>query len=276
MATTFFRNTGARHFALCLGLLLLAGALPPLSAAERSEIDPWESLLKPAYFKGVEFVEDGSVMEMETPYRAEDAAFTPVRLKALIPQTPERYIQTLYMFVDKNPQPLVGVFHLSPEMGRADLAMRIRIDQYTNIRAVAVLNTGEHFLSTNFVKAQGGCSAPPASDIKAAMARIGKMKFRTIGESEDDLMVGQFNVSHPNLTGMQLDQRTRAYIPEHYVKSVKISYNGKPIMLAETGFSISADPSFRFFFQPSEGGELTAEVIDSKGNDWTHSFPVEL
>ena len=57
------------------------------------------------------------------------------------------------MFVDANPQPLVGVFHLTPEMGRADLAMRVRVDKYTNVRAIAVLNTGEHHMATNFVKA---------------------------------------------------------------------------------------------------------------------------
>lgn len=252
-------------------LLTAAGA-----HAEQSPVDPWESLLKPAYFKDTALADGEAVMEMQTPYRAEDAAFTPVTLKAKFPQTPERYIKTIYMFVDKNPQPLVGVFHLTPEMGRADLAMRIRINEYTNIRAVSVLNTGEHFLNTNFVKAQGGCSAPPASDLKAAMARIGEMKFRTVGEPEGGLMLGQFNVSHPNLTGLQLDQVTRAYIPEHYVKSVTIRYNGTPIMVAETGFSISADPSFRFFFKPEVGGELTAEVLDSKGNDWKETFPLQL
>lgn len=245
-------------------------------AADQSPVDPWETILRPAYFKDVELKDGSGILEMQTPYRAEDAAYTPVTLRAKIPQTPERYIETVYMLADRNPQPLVGIFHLTPEMGRADLAMRIRIDQYTNVRAVAVLNTGEHYLTTNFVKAQGGCSAPPASDLKAAMARIGEMKFRTIGAESQGEIVGQFNVSHPNLTGMQLDQVTRAYIPEHYVKSVKISYNGKPIMIAETGFSISADPSFRFFFRAEKGGELSAEVLDSKGNDWKQDFPVTL
>ena len=46
-------------------------------------------------------------------------------------------------------------------------------------------------------------------------------------------------------------------------------------MTAEIGFSISSDPSFRFFFRPQGGGELRAEVSDSKGNAWTKTFSVD-
>ena len=246
-------------------------------AANQSEIDPWVAFLKPKYFPETQLIEGESVITMTTPYRSEDAAYTPVTLTSKLPQSSDRYIEKVYMFVDKNPQPLVGVFNLTPEMGRADLAMRIRIDQYTNVRAIAVLNNGEHHMVTNFVKAAGGCSAPLGSDYKLAMEKIGNMKFRTVGDVNDDqTLVGQFMLSHPNITGMQKDQKTQLFRPAHYVESVKISYNGKHVMTAETGFSISQDPSFRFFFKPQESGELTAEVTDSKGLNWTETFKVEL
>lgn len=265
------------------GLLLLAAFAPAGFAADapdanQSPVDAWATLLKPHYFKDAVIVEDNTVIEMQTPYRAEDASLTPVSIIAKIPQTPERYIKTLYMIVDKNPEPLAGQFNLTPEMGRADLAMRIRIDQYTNVRAIAVLNTGEHHMVTNFVKASGGCSAPLGADLKAAMARLGQMKFKTLDEAPaDGLKLAQFNVSHPNITGMQMDQKTRLITPAHYIKSIRINYNGKPIMTADVGISISADPSFRFFFVPQEGGgEVTAEVVDSKGGDYKETFKVTL
>ncbi len=243
--------------------------------AEQSPVSTWDAFLKPKYFADVEFIEGSGVIALKTPYRAEDASVTPVSITAGFPQSPERYIEKIYMFVDENPQPLVGIFHLTPEMGRADLAMRVRVDKYTNVRAIAVLNNGEHHIVTNFVKAQGGCSAPLAADFKAAMESIGEMKFRTLGQpNEDATVVGQFMLSHPNVTGMQKDQKTQLIRPAHYVESVKIFYNGTHIMTAETGFSISADPSFRFFFRPQGGGELRAEVSDSKGNEWTQTFPV--
>lgn len=244
--------------------------------ANQSKIDVWETLLKPKYFPDVELIEAGGVIELKTPYRAEDASVTPVSITADFPQSEERYIEKIYMFVDENPQPLVGIFHLTPDMGRADLAMRIRVDKYTNVRAIAVLNDGDHHMVVNFVKAQGGCSAPLAADFAAAMETLGDMKFRTLGDDNDDnTVVGQFMLSHPNVTGMQKDQKTQLIRPAHYVEKVKIFYNGKHVMTAETGFSISADPSFRFFFRPEKGGELRAEVIDSKGNEWTQTFSVD-
>ncbi|MCC7123896.1 MAG: hypothetical protein IT178_03550, partial [Acidobacteria bacterium] len=106
--------------------------------AQQSQVDVWQAFLKPRYFEGKEIVEDKTVIDLRTPYRAEDAAFTPVTIKAQFPQTPERYIETVYIIVDNNPEPLAGVFHLTPEMGRADLALRLRIEGYTNVRAIAV------------------------------------------------------------------------------------------------------------------------------------------
>ena len=259
---------------ILMGLVFTLGMT--LVHAEQSKIDVWETLLKPKYFPDTVLHDASGVIELKTPYRAEDASVTPVSITAGFPQSADRHIKKIYMFVDENPQPLVGIFHLTPEMGRADLAMRIRVDKYTNVRAVAVLNNGDHHLVTNFVKAQGGCSAPLAADFAAAMETIGDMKFRVLGEENSDATrVGQFLLSHPNVTGMQKDQKTQLIRPAHYVETVKIFYNDTHIMTAETGFSISADPSFRFFFRPQSGGELRAEVSDSKGNEWTQSFTVD-
>ena len=264
------KSTLLMFFGLFTGALFMSCA-----SAEQSAVDIWETFLKPKYFPGVELTMGRSIIDMQTPYRSEDAAFTPVKILAKIQQTPERFIEKIYVFVENNPQPLVGIFYLTVQMGRADLAMRVRVDQYTNIRAVAVLNDGEHHMVTNFVKAQGGCSAPLASDFKLAMERIGQMRFRTLGDlNEDHTMVGQLMLSHPNITGMQQDQKTHLFRPARYVKSIKIFYNDKHIMTAETGFSISEDPSFRFFFKPEKGGELRAEAQDSEGSEWTKNFDV--
>jgi sulfur-oxidizing protein SoxY len=239
----------------------------------QSAIDVWESLLKPHYFKDVNLIEDTTVIELTTPYRAEDASLTPLSIVAKFPQSPERYIETIYIIADKNPEPLAGVFHLTPAMGRADLNMRVRINEYTTVRAIAVLNNGEAHMVSNFVKAAGGCSAPLGADLKAAMARMGQMRFKPVGEAKPgEPLLAQFNVSHPNITGMQMDQKTRLITPAHYVKSVKLMVNGVPVMTAETGISISADPSFRFYLKPEPGAEVTAEVIDSEDKAWTQNF----
>ena len=73
---------------------------------------------------------------------------------------------------------------------------------------------------------------------------------------------------------MQKDQKTQLIRPEHYVKKIKLYQGDTLIMTAETGFSVSADPSFRFFFRPDGSAQLRAEVEDSKGLTWQQAFDI--
>ena len=261
----------------CAFVMCLSFAASVLAAGEQSEIDVWQTLLKPQYFQDRPISVDKAVMELRVPVRAEDSGVVPVSLNAKIPQTPERYIQKVYVFIDKNPKPLAGLFHLTPAMGRADLSMRLRINQFTFVRVIAELNTGELHMDEGYTRASGGCSEPPPFlKLKEARAKIGQMKFRASDSTDESgVALGQLMISHPNITGLQLDQRTRAFIPAEYVTKVEISFNGQHIMTAETDISISEDPSFRFFFKPQGGGTIEARMTDSKGRSFTKTFPVE-
>ncbi|MDH3638102.1 MAG: quinoprotein dehydrogenase-associated SoxYZ-like carrier, partial [Gammaproteobacteria bacterium] len=164
-------------------------------------------------------------------------------------------------------------FHYTPKSGRADLALRVRINEYTPVRAIAETNDGELYMTRRFVKASGGCSAPAGGDLAVAMSRLGKMKMRF----KEDAAPGQpqatqLGISHPNLTGMQMDQLTRMYAPAHFVKNVKVTFNGEPVFSAETDISVSENPNFRFYFVPAEPGTLAAEVEDSEGMKFTHTM----
>jgi sulfur-oxidizing protein SoxY len=258
-------------------LALLCVHSVAVAVEDQSEIDIWATFLKPKYFGDREVHAGKSIIEIRVPLRAEDAGIVPVSLNAKIAQTPERYIERMYVFVDKNPKPLAGLFHLTPAMGQADLSMRLRINEFTTVRVVAELNTGELHMDEGYTRASGGCSAPPPFlKLKEAKARIGQMKFRSHRSDEDQaIALGQLIISHPNITGLQLDQRTRAYLPADYVTKVVINFNGAHIMTAETDISISEDPSFRFFFQPRSGGTISAEMTDSKGRNFTTTFAVE-
>ena len=130
-------------------------------------------------------------------------------------------------------------------------------------------------MTKRFVKASGGCSAPAGKDMDAAMARIGKMKLRqseapVLGEPSPV----QFLLSHPNSTGMQMDQLTRHYVPAHFVKRMEVQYRNEPILTIESDISLSEDPSIHFYFVPDEPGELEVKAIDSKDGAWTRSWSI--
>jgi len=234
--------------------------LPFVSLAAQDE-SRWQNEIKPQYFAD-KVIKESDLLAIEAPYRAEDPALVPVKIISKIPQTPERYIKKMWVFVDKNPYPFVGEFTFFPETGKADLAMRIRVNTYSYVRAIAEMNNGDMLMTKKFVKASGGCSAPIGTDLDAAMKRLGKMKFRLKPEAKDGLAEAQLLISHPNITGMQMDQVTRFVRKPHFMDKLTVTYNGKPVLIAKTDIAISQDPNFRFYFIPKGQGELKAEFTD--------------
>ena len=125
--------------------------------------------LKQSYFGDTPIVAGDTVISLQTPKRAHDAATVPVVIKAM---DGGRQLKQVYLFVDMNPVPLAGIFSFTEEAGFWNtLETRIRINEYTHVRAVGVLGNGELHMSERFVKASGGCSAPALADMDAAMAR---------------------------------------------------------------------------------------------------------
>lgn len=240
----------------------LAWLLPTLALAEGDDIT-WNSALKNQFFAGKTIEESDATIELEVPVRAEDPAIVPVRVSGKITQTPEKYIKKIWMFVDKNPFPFVGEFEFFPESGKADLAMRIRVNTYSNIRAIVETNDGKLNMVKKFVKASGGCSAPIGADLDEAMKRLGKVKFRLDEQIQTSQPAqAQLMISHPNITGMQMDQMTRFVRKSHFIDRLTVSFNDKPVLNAKLDIAISADPNFRFYFVPDKAGELKAEFSD--------------
>lgn len=265
------------HVKTICSLLLAICLLPASGGAADAEQDEtiWNTALREQFFAGKTLQQGEPVIALDAPYRAEDPALVPIKVSAGFAQSEQRYIKKLSLFVDKNPVPFVGEFEFTPDSGKADIALRIRINTYSYVRAIAEMNDGSLYMAKRFVKASGGCSAPLGADLDAAMQRLGKMKFRLDeGVKLKEPTLAQLLISHPNVTGMQMDQLTRLVKPAHFIKQVSVFFNDKPVLNAKTDIAVSADPNFRFYFVPEQEGELRAEINDSEGKNFTASFPV--
>ena len=249
--------------------LALAG---PLALGDEQRNAAWLGGLKQHFFGDREIAPAADAISLELPDRAEDGAAVPVRIRAAFPQTPERYIQTLTVLIDRNPTPLGGIFRFTPNSGQVDLSFRIRVNEYSQVRAIAETNDGKLLMASHYVKASGGCSAPVGTDLEAAAKRLGKIRFKTTDASPDGPVQMQLAVSHPNLTGLQKDQLSLLFIPAHFVQKVEVKFEGEPVFSAETDISISENPNFRFYFVPRKPGKLTAEISDSKGMKFTETY----
>ena len=238
----------------------------------------WEEKLRSVTFQDREIVADAeqNVLEVRAPYRAEDATLAPVSIHTKIPQSDELYIQRMHVFIDKNPVPLVGMFDFTRASGKADLAMRVRINDFSFVRAIAELNTGELYMAKSFVRATGACSAPPPKGIDDSIANMGMMRMKLVGDVEykkPNLM--QLKIKHPNITGLQpLRIGSHVHPPAHFVNLLNVNYNGALVMKASLTFAISMDPSLRFFFVPEKKGILMVEATDTKNASWSSEFIV--
>ncbi len=244
---------------LC-ALLVLAFAAPACAADD----EIW-TRIRTGLFADRPIAEQADqIIQLSVPVRAEDAATVPIGIRTLLRPDANVFVEKIYLVIDKNPSPLGAVFTFTPESGRADLETRVRIEDYTMVRAIAELSDGRLYMASRFVKASGGCSAPAGKDQEAARARLGRMKLRVDGP----VVYGQPNlaqlmISHPNNSGLAMDQLTRLYVPARFVRRIDVTYGGKRVMAAEVDFTISENPNFRFHFVPRADGELKAEVLDS-------------
>lgn len=277
------------HNTLIVPLLFtLTAALPGISP--RADVAPpdwrqkqsdkvWEEKIRHEVFGDRNIIVGAAqnVLEIKAPYRAEDATVVPISIHTKIPQSPEKYIRKIHVFIDKNPVPLVGTFTFTPDSGKADLAMRVRVDDQTYIRAIAEMNNGDLYMTKSFIRATGACSAPPPKSIDDSIANMGKMKLKTIGKLElDKPNLVQLMIKHPNITGLQpMKIGSRVMPPAHFINEISVDFDGKPVMKAQLTFSVSMDPSFRFFFVPEKEGVIHVEATDTKSNHWTSEYKIE-
>lgn len=245
-------------------LFAAAAAHAQLPSGDNPEASPIWQKVRASLFEGRR-IEPATpdTLVLEAPSRAVDAAVVPIAIRSRLPQTAERHVSRIWLLIDENPSPIAAIFQFAPESGRAEVETRVRVDAYSFVRAVAETNDGRLLMATRFVKASGGCSAPAGTDAKAALATLGQMRFRIEpGNGGRDPVLAQLQINHPNHSGLAMDQATRQFTPAHFVRRVEVNHAGRSVFIADVDFSMSENPTFRFWFVP-QGGDLKAVVVDS-------------
>jgi sulfur-oxidizing protein SoxY len=256
-------------------LLLVLGSAARAEPSEAERAARWSDL-RHAIF-GDRVVEDaGDLVVVDAPARAEDAAIVPVSIRVAETLGPE--IRGLYLVIDDNPSPLAAHFVLGPLADTKELTTRVRIDDYTYLHAVAETKDGRLYASAQFIKAAGGCSAPAGKDQALALERLGKMKLTLAERLRPDAPINaKLLISHPNSSGLQMDQVSRNYIAADFMQTLDVTYNSQSIFRLESDIAISEDPSFNFSFRPTDPaipGVIKAEILDSSQRHFTQSWPV--
>ncbi len=251
-----------------LALVALIGAGGWAGAQAADEDDIWPAL-QADLFGGRTVIEDTSAVVLEAPYRADDAALVPLTVR--IPGAMANSVKKLSLVIDKNPAPLVADFNFGPAAGSGErvIETRVRVDMYSNVRAIVETTDGKLLMATKFVKAAGGCSAPALKDTDAALAEAGKMQVKLLAGTADGQREGELRIRHPQYSGLQLNQATGYYIPAKFLRVIDVARGGERVFRMEGGISLSENPNIRFTYAAGSDEILNVTAEDTDGRVFT-------
>lgn len=261
--------------ALCSAIVLGTQIAP---AATPGANDPWPGLVQDIFNNRA--MNDGAeVIGIEMPYRAEDAAIVPVTLRTRLAPGDDRRVLRITLVIDQNPAPMAAKFELGPDANVTEISTRVRVNNYTDVHAVAELSDGKLYMTKTYVKASGGCSAPAAKNAVEAKNRLGQMRYRQFARSGQGPASGareaQIMIGHPSHSGLQMNQVTQLYIPAFFVNELRLWQDDSLVLAMEGGISISEDPNIRFTYVSNGAKRFRAEARDTEGHVFQKEWSVE-
>lgn len=233
--------------------------------------------LKTDVFSNKPIQENTGLVSIEAPKRAQDAALVPVDIR-IDPAKAPNGIKALTLIIDVNPSPVAATFEFGDKSGVTHLSTRVRVNDYSFVRAIAETPDGQLHMAETFVKASGGCSAPAVKNQDEARATMGQMKLRQFAQK--DSVDGkapelQLMIRHPNNSGLQRDPLTQYFIPPLFIHQLSVMQGDRKIFSMEGGISISEDPNFRFNYRPDGNSPIRVQAADTKGNKFQDQWPLE-
>src|SRR6266566_510232 len=264
---------------LCIaGLLSAATGARLASAATPDAYDPWPGLVQDI-FSNRPMNDGADVIAIEMPYRAEDAAIVPVTLRTKLSPGDSRRVLSITLVIDQNPAPMAAKFQLGPDAKVSEISTRVRVNNYTDVHAVAELSDGKLYMVKTYVKASGGCSAPAAKNADEAKNRLGQIRYRQFAKAGEGPASGareaQIMIGHPNNSGLQMDQVTQLYVPAFFVNELRLWQDDSLVLTMEGGISISEDPNIRFTYVSNGARRFRAEARDTEGHVFQHEWKVD-
>jgi sulfur-oxidizing protein SoxY len=108
---------------------------------KNTNADPGEMQDAIRKIAGSALINKGKVT-LELPQLVENGNTVSMSVKVDSPMTQSDYVKAIHVFTEKNPQPNVVSFHLSPRSGRATVATRIRLADSQTVTAIAQMSDG--------------------------------------------------------------------------------------------------------------------------------------
>ena len=253
-----------RRDVLLAGGLGAVGARPVCAADDRSGGDPLGSMQWPSLRR--QYLADAPMrfsdaVAVRTPAFADDAMNVPLQVDARALGAAGGGVQRLLVVVDRNP--IREVLAFEPLRALPVLALRIRLEQASPVRAMAQTRDGQWHVGGVWAQAAGGgCTVPGASRAdgswKSTLNQVQARIFRNMADGSRRLRV---RVMHPMDTGLA------AGIPAFYIERLElVDAGGQAWWRLALHEPVSENPLMTFEL-PSEGPQaFRLQGQDNNGN----------
>ena len=154
--------------AVCMMAVCMMAPIHAIAQDQQPSSSAWELLRAKYYGDRPMGVVDENYMSLEVPANTPDPAATPLTLR--FADDDHRRIKRVRVFIDNNPSPLVATFDFAGTPV-TEINMRVRVDRFTSVRAIAETADGGLEMRSSWVKASGGCSAPPSAAAGGSSAK---------------------------------------------------------------------------------------------------------
>lgn len=107
------------------------------------------------------------------------------------------------------------------------------------------------------------------------------------GRWDNKILTVRVLIRHPMETGLRFDGDTRTMVPKldkktrkpvapHFIQHIVATHNGKTVLDANWGASVSADPSLAFKLKRAKKGDkIAVQWVDNRGKKGGTSYTVE-
>ncbi len=194
-------------------------------------------------------------VKVQFPAIAENQRQFPVQVDARAVPGVKRII----IFADLNP--IQKAVEFAPHAAEAFIAIRIKLDQRTPVRAAVEVADGSWLLAGGWIDAAGGgCSAPPVSRVKGdwaqSLMQLRGRLWTTPGQKVARLALA---VRHPMDTGF-VDN-----VPSYWLESLQLRADGRLLADLALNASVAEDPAIMLMPHLLDGDSVTVRGRDSGG-----------
>jgi sulfur-oxidizing protein SoxY len=87
-------------------------------------------------------------VSLDIPHLSDNGHSVPLKITVTSPMNERDYVRAIHVLSEKNPRPVIAVFHLNAQCGRAEITTRVRLNGAQNLLVIAAMSDNSYWASS--------------------------------------------------------------------------------------------------------------------------------